>query len=179
MERVKAFWSRKRGRWDNQYDITERKCFDAFRIEYEVSLGNRIGKPVVMCLELWFIFLIIVLYVCWIWIIKFLNIWVFKYTNNWILKKAFFNAFCVWERWHGRKIFSETTRRMQEVCKTFTQCKYRAFVRSYIRHESICKVSYIQKIKYTENWIYAILIRFREVFSTRLTKRSLSVILGV
>ncbi len=87
-------------------------------------MGNRIGKPVVMCLELWFIFLIIVLYVCWIWIIKFLNIWVFKYTNIWILKKAFFNAFCVWERWHGRKIFSETTRRMQalqEVCKSRTR----------------------------------------------------------
>ena len=32
--------------------IDERKCFDALRIEYEVSLGNRIGKPVVMCLEL-------------------------------------------------------------------------------------------------------------------------------
>ena len=156
-------------------------------------MGNRIGKPVVMCLELWFIFLIIVLYVCWIWIIKFLNIWVFKYTNIWILKKAFFNAFCVWERWHGRKIFSETIRRMQalqEVCKSRTRllelqrCEklsdYASIVhKSYIRHESIYRVSYIQKIEYTENWIYAILIRFHEVLSTRLTKRSQSVILGV
>ncbi len=137
-----------------------------------------------MCLEVWFIFLLIVLYVCWIWIIKFLNIWVLKYTNIWILKKAFFNAFCVWERWHGRKIFSETTRRMQalqEVCKSRTRllelqrCEklsdYASIVhKSYIRHESICRVSYIQKIEYTENWIYAILIRFHEVFFDTLDK---------